>query len=192
MINNSSISENDSAVMDHKQTANQQSKGTWTKFARLAFVGLAASSMVGCVGRFTGGGSIDSVAGAPQKATFGFVIDAVNPDDAGNPTAIKGQFQFNDQAAGVSFHVDQLQPALYAHIFPDIFNPQAVMFAYTGTYTSNEGTGSLDLGVASDKQGLFGTYNKDAVYVNVMSGPYAGYSNTGLVQGGKIQFFPNK
>ena len=192
MKNKSNSIEECPALLGQKQTPNQRSKGKWTQFAMLAVVGLAAASLTGCVGRFTGGGSIDSVAGAPQKATFGFVIDAINPDVNGNPTAVKGQFQFDDHGAGVSFHVNQLQPALYAYILGTVFHPEAVIFAYTGTYTSNEGTGSLDLGVSSDKQGLFGTYNNDAVYVNVASGPYAGYSNAGLVQNGTIQFKPAK
>ena len=197
MINNSSTIGKSLDVTDQKQANSEPSKGKWTKLANLAFVGLASLSMVGCVGRFTGGGSIDSVAGGPQKATFGFVIDAVNPDEAGNPTAIKGQFQYNDHGAGVSFHVDQLTPALYARIYPDIFAPDpAVMFAYHGTYSSAAGTGELDLGVASDRQVLDGPFgssnNKDALFVTVLTGPYAGYENVGLVQDGKIQFKPAK
>jgi hypothetical protein len=97
----------------------------------------------------------------------------------------------------VSFHVAQLEPALYARIYPDIFAPDpAVMFAYSGTYTCNQGSGELELGVASDRQvfdGPFGSANnKDAVFVIVLTGPYAGYENVGLVQDGKIQFKPAK
>lgn len=162
-------------------------------FAMLLAAGFALS-LTGCVGRFTGGGFIDSANGAPKKATFGFVIDAVEPDEFGNPTAVLGQFQFNDHAAGVKFHVNQLEPALYARIYPDFFNPEAVMFAYHGTYTCEAGSGELDLGVSSDQQSFFdsfdGTtyYNQDAVFISVVSGPYAGYENAGVVQGGKIQF----
>jgi hypothetical protein len=194
MKNKSNSIEECPALMGQKQTPNQRSKGKWTQFAMLAVVGLAAASLTGCVGRYTGGGSIDSVAGAPEKATFGFVIDAVNPDEAGYPTAIKGQFQFNDHGAGVSFHVNQFEQAQppYAHILGGLSDPQAVIFAYTGTYTCNKGTGSLDLGVSSDTQVFSGTHNSDAVYVMVWSGPYAGYSNEGLVQNGNIQFKPAK
>ncbi len=193
MTNNSSLSAKDSALTDQNQTAKQQSKSKWTTFARLAFVGLVASSLVGCVGRFTGGGSIDSIAGAPQKATFGFVIDATNPDEDGNPTAVTGQFQYNDHAAGVSFHVDQLTPGAVGRIYPDIFAPDpAVIFAYSGTYSCAAGTGELALGVASDQQVFEGMNNKDALFVTVFTGPYAGYDNVGLVQNGKIQFKPAK
>jgi hypothetical protein len=200
MIGTSNIMEKSTAVVGQAPTASQPGKSKWTGFAKLAFFGLVALSMVGCVGRFTGGGSIDSVAGAPQKATFGFVINAVNPDEAGNPTAIKGQFQYNDHGAGVSFHVAQLEPALYARI---IFAPSdpavipavmSVIFAYSGTYTCNQGSGELELGVASDKQvePFSGQPNMDAVFVTVLTGPYAGYENVGLVQNGKIQFKPAK
>lgn len=54
------------------------------------------------------------------------------------------------------------------------------------------GTGELDLGVASDRQGLFGLFNKDAVFVTVFTGPYAGCENAGLVQNGNIQFRPSR
>jgi hypothetical protein len=101
--------------------------------------------------KITGGGSIDSITGAPEKATFGFGLN-VTPDENGNPTAVKGQFQFNDHSAGVNFHLDRLQPASFALIYPDLSNPMALMFAYEGTYSCNAGTGDLVLGVESDKQ----------------------------------------
>jgi len=180
MINNSNTLEEFPTLVDQKQPASEPSKGTWTRFARLAFVGLASLSMVGCVGRFTGGGSIDSVKGAPQKATFGFVIDATNPDENGNPTALKGQFQFNDHGAGVRFHVAQLEPT-------GSFDPSgsALFFNYIGTYTSDQGSGTLRLGVASHGQlNPDPPYNanSDAVLVEVYDGPYAGYYNSGLVR----------
>ena len=113
MIKNANIIEKGSALPGQGQTGNQRSNAKWRSFARLGFLGLAVLSLTGCIGRYTGGGSIDSLAGAPQKATFGFVIDAVNPDANGYATAVKGQFQYDDHGAGVSFHVDQLTSADY-------------------------------------------------------------------------------
>jgi hypothetical protein len=190
MKNKSNSIEECPALMGQKQTPNQRSKGKWTKFAMLAVVGLAAANLTGCVGKFTGGGSIDSIAGAPQKATFGFVLDAINPDENGNPTALTGQFQFNDHGAGVLFHVAQLEPT-------GTFDPSgpALFFNYIGTYTSDQGSGTLRLGVASHDQVVPfdpSTANSDAVLVDVFDGPYAGYYNSGLVQNGIIQFKPAK
>jgi len=160
----------------------------------LAVVGLAAANLTGCVGRYTGGGSIDSINGAPQKATFGFVLDALDPDANGYPTNVTGQFQFNDHAAGVSFHVNQFESADSWAPGPNFLNPEAVVFNYIGTYTSNQGTGTVQIGVGSHDQvsPLDGSLNSDAVLVDVLDGPYTGYYNFGLVQNGIIQFKPAK
>jgi hypothetical protein len=190
MKNKSNSIEECPALMGQKQTTNQRSKGKWSQLAMLAVVGLAAANLTGCVGRFTGGGSIDSIVGAPQKATFGFVLDAVDPDAGGYPTNVTGQFQFDDHAAGVSFHVNQFEPT-------DSFAPPppALFINYIGTYTCNKGTGTVQIGVAShDQVNPNPPYNanSDAVLVIVHDGPYAGYSNSGLVQNGIIQFKPAK
>ena len=149
---------------------------------------LVASMCVSCEGRYTGGGFIDSAAGAPYKATFGFVIDASEPDASGTPTQVMGQFQYRDHGTGLMFHVNQLQPAGYAYILGGIFDPTAVMFAYSGTYTCSAGTGTLDVAVASHTQIFFGEQNQDALFVDITTGPLAGYSNSGLLRGGTIQF----
>jgi hypothetical protein len=67
------------------------------------------------------------------------------------------------------------------------------LFNYLGTYTCNQGTGSVQIGVAShDQSDPVGDLNSDAVLVSVLDGPYAGYFNYGLVQKGIIQFKPAK
>jgi hypothetical protein len=106
------------------------------KYAMLATVGLIGANQVGYAqveaGKYTGGGFIQSAAGAPQKATFGFNLEGVDGDGDGfvdrvdkfvevpNPfgpfpptlTYIvwwqvgQGQFQYNDHGAGVKFHLD--------------------------------------------------------------------------------------
>jgi len=200
MINNVDISGECSPITNQNQTTKQPAKGRWTQLARLALVGLAASSLTGCVGRFTGGGSIDSVAGAPQKATFGFVINATDPDENGNPTNITGQFQFNDHGAGVSFHVAQLRPTtppgVGGILFDDQDNPVALATVFEGTYSCNAGTGEVWIGAGSEDQVYSNPFvtatNKDAIDVEVLTGPYAGYSNAGLVQHGEVSFFPAK
>ena len=163
----------------------RQGKGTWRKVARMAFVGLAAVSMVSCLGTYTGGGTMDSVAGGKNKATFGFMIEATDPLGEGFPTAVEGQFEYSDRAAGVRFHVAEMEPAYYAEL---ITSPRAYIEIYTGVYTCAEGTGLVDFGVGSDQQ----DGSSDAVSVRVYTGPYAGYYNSGLIKDGNIQFKPTE
>ena len=164
----------------------------FVKFAMLTVSLLFVAMCAGCGGRYTGGGYIDSAAGAPQKAILGFVVDAGDPDPTGFPTTVRGQFQYNDLAAGVRLHVDQMAAAPFASAIGTIFNLQAVVFNYFGTYTSPEGTGDLVLGFGSHVQvSPFGPQqNLDAVMVRVLTGPHAGYLNAGLLRGGTIQFDP--
>jgi hypothetical protein len=90
---------------------------TWKQGAMLAIAGFAVLSLCGCIGRYTGGGSIGSTAGGTQKATFGFVIDAMGPADlSGFPSKVKGQFQYDDHGAGVSFHVGQMTPTDFFYV----------------------------------------------------------------------------
>lgn len=158
-----------------------------------AIAGFAVLSASGCVGRYTGGGYIDStVVGAPQKATFGFVIDAMGPADAnGYPTRVKGRFQYEDKADGVSLHVNQMTPTDYFYYIGT--GAGAAGIQYNGTYSSVNGTGTLTFGVSShDQTDGMGDMDQDSVVIVVLSGPYAGYNNGGLVQGGTIQFRPAK
>lgn len=107
----------------------------------------------------------------------------------------KGQFSFNDHAAGVQFHVDEFHPQPFG-LLGRVDVPTetwAFIATYEGTYTCNAGTGALRLGVSSDTmETAWGDQNADAVFVSIMTGPYEGYENIGLVQGGKIQFKPAK
>ena len=164
--------------------ADQQGKGTWLKVAKMALVGLAAVGMASCLGTYTGGGFIDSAAGAPHKATFGLTIEATDPLGFGEPSAVEGQFEYSDRAAGVRFHVAEMEPAYYAELINSF--PEAYLQIYTGVYTSADGTGLVDFGVGSDQQ----DGNSDSVSVRVLSGPYEGYFNKGLVKGGNIRFKP--
>jgi hypothetical protein len=164
----------------------------WNQCAILAIVGFALLNLSACIGRYTGGGSIDSIADPSQKATFGFVIDAMGPPDAnGFPTKAKGQFQYADHGAGVIFHVDQITPTGAFYVFTNGAGAAGVQ--YNGTYSSVDGKGSLTFGVSShDQTDGLGDMDQDTMFVEVLSGPFAGYANGGYVQHGTIQFRPAK
>jgi len=164
-----------------------------TPGAMAAIVGLSALALVGCAGKYTGGGYIDSViVGANSKAAFGFNIDGTDVDGDGNPDVAKGQFQYDDRAAGVSFHVVVDERPIGLICNPDCFAPGAsVMVPYAGSYSSKDGGGYVTLAVTSINDG-FGNQVDSLWIYGVSSGPYAGYSNYGVVQGGTIKFHPQK
>jgi hypothetical protein len=95
------------------------------KFSRLvlgAAICCAALLQTGCAGRYTGGGYIDSIAGAPQKATFGFNINGIDLDGDQAPDVATGQFQFNDHGTRVSFHVDKFSRLTFGTFSLAIFH----------------------------------------------------------------------
>lgn len=163
------------------------------RFAALATAGLVALTLTGCAGKYTGGGSIDSnIIGAKGKATFGFNIDGTDVDGDGQVDVAKGQFQYDDRPAGVSFHadIDTVLGGLLCN--PDCFADGAsLMVPYAGRYTSKDGDGDVMLGVTSINDGFGNQVNSLWIY-GVSSGPYQGYSNYGVVRGGTIRFHPDK
>lgn len=115
----------------------------------------------------------------------------------------RGQFQYNDHGAGVKFHLDL--DAAY-ELNPDNSIPDRVVFRTTviippfppiiivdgieweGTYSSKDGSGKVFVSVNAEED-AFGSL-VDRLRVWVLSGPYAGYSNAGVVAGGNIQWYP--
>jgi hypothetical protein len=163
-----------------------------TKFAMLAIVGLWVSSLVGCAGRYTGGGFIDSAAGAPQKATFGFDIVGIDLNGDQIPDVASGQFQYDDHGAGVKFHLDDLVPTGITIVYP---SAGRAMTIYDGSYTSKDGDGDAWVAVSANNDFFQNPFTgqifhnpDDHLFVVVNSGPYAGYSNDGTLQGGNIQW----
>lgn len=165
-----------------------------TKCAMLAIVGLIATGLIGCVGTFNGGGYIDSVAGAPAKATFGGTVHTVADPGAAGFAVAMGQFQWNDQGTNVRFHVDNIEGPLYGIVWP-VINPLANMAAFKGTYFSAAGEGEAIFAIGVEDPGwaqIFGNALNDAVFIDVITGPYAGYHNVGLVEGGNVSFEPEE
>lgn len=176
--------------------ATPSASGSYRSLVRLGVLTtavLAVLSLTGCPGKYTGGGSINSnIIGAKGKATFGFNIDGTDVDGDGQVDVAKGQFQYDDHPAGVSFHVvvDGAPGGVLCN--PDCFTPGAsIMVPYAGRYTSKDGDGDVILGVTSINDG-FGNQVDSLWIYGVSSGPYAGYSNYGVVQHGNIKFHPDK
>jgi hypothetical protein len=65
---------------------------------------LAVVGLTGCPGKFTGGGWIDSAAGAPDKAHVAFTVHADDEDGDGLADTYRGQWEYHDNASDVAFH----------------------------------------------------------------------------------------
>ena len=226
MINNSST-RTGPALVDEGETAKAPSKRKSTTFAALALAvivaSLTGSSVSGQVlaGKYTGGGFLNSTAGGGKKATFGFNLEALDRDGDGQVDKVrqvvldpetgeglyrvnwwlaKGEFNYNDQGAGVSFHTDinetlaldennQVAGSMYWLWIITEDNEFISAMVFEGPYTSRAGSGRVQLIVTAEND-QFGVYPRDSVRVYLTGGPYDGYANAGYAQGGDIQWHP--
>ncbi len=169
----------------------------------------------GCAGKYTGGGSIPSTAAESKAgATFGFNLEGVDRNNDGqidiatqyDPVGDfyfgwmvgKGQFNYNDHGANVSFHVDfdamytynpgESLDNIYVRFNEDYTNITAL--TWNGTYTSRAGRGYVTIAVTSNGDWLDSL--DDTIEVTLYGGPYSGYHNSGTIQNGNIQWHPAK
>src|SRR5262249_46930835 len=159
---------------------------------------------------------IDSTAGGNQKATFGFNLEGVDLDGDGLVDVVgvpdpnfppdsgvydvwglgKGQFNYNDHGTGVNFHyecvVNNLTSFPTHGVWPsgvfvaldDNFNPTGAVF--NGAYTSQAGSGTVWITVTTKGDDFSSPNNTIAIVLQ--GGPYDGYTNSGTIQGGNMQF----
>ena len=150
-----------------------------------ALVLVAAIGLAGCTGTYNGGGAIQSASGIPgQKATFGFTIHADNDGvDCDTIESVRGQSQYNDHGTRVSFHARIVG---HAFVQDDEFD---VHLVFVGEYlVRGQPAGRVlirveDLGKGSERGFL---------WLAVLDGPLAGYSNSGIVERGNITYKPDK
>jgi hypothetical protein len=140
----------------------------------------AACGLCACdfPGRATGGGTIPSVSGmSGQKANFGFTAQWCDG-------TYKGQFNFHDkdafgfQPGGVKMSGEVTQAGKEA----GGTGGYGISVSYTSRNPFFPGTGIAYIYVVDNGQGAKAT-SADSVQLYVDSGPFAGYLNTGSVQG---------
>jgi hypothetical protein len=122
---------------------------------------------------FTGGGYIPSAAGDGTKAVFAIHLDAAHPDRP------KAQGTFHDRSAGVKLVIyDGVEWA---------FDGQCVdaRLLYRSILPSTPGQGLV--AVSACDRGEPGTSAGDELRITVEDGPFAGYENEGIIEGGNFQ-----
>lgn len=146
-------------------------------------IGLALLG-AGCrPGKYTGGGWLPSAVESKGKATFGFNLHAYDLDGDGRTDSWKGQFQYNDHAAGVKFHGTPTDGG-----WPETYPPFVGYFI--GVYEPRPGNvgpgGEFDAYIYDfDQDGEFN--DGDYIDILVYSGVYANYANSGYLGGGNIK-----
>jgi hypothetical protein len=150
----------------------------------------------------TGGGFIPSQPTGADKATFGFTTHCKSTtlENGLEAANLKGQFQYYDREADVRFHAF-LEPITEvvggpgvtdACVFLDEqaeqeFGEDSFLLEYRvqgGPKEEREELGIVRIHVVdAGEPGI----NGDELTIEVLSGPYMGYTNTGFIEGGNIQ-----
>jgi hypothetical protein len=167
---------------------------------------VAAGLLVAGCEKATGGGFISSPPPLPgeeeeEKATFGFTTNCKNTTlENGDVAAnLKGQFQYYDREADVRFHaflppVTEIAPpgetdacAFFDEVSEEAFGEDSWLLIYRvqgGPKEEREEEGFVRVRVVdAGEPGI----NGDEITIQVLTGPYEGYTRTGVIEGGNIQ-----
>ena len=170
---------------------------------KLIAIGCAALLMgltSGCAYKVTGGGWIPSADDPLEKANFGFGANGCEAykieDDWVN---FKGRFNYHDKTAGVMMlgepvGIDRctrfgckVQDDGYdfGRVCP---NGYLVKLEYRSTNPKDRGEGQAIVCAYDNGEGMNATPDWLGIYIaHDDTGPYAGYSNEGYIEGGNIQ-----
>jgi hypothetical protein len=162
---------------------------------------VAVGMLVASCERATGGGFIPSQPTGADKATFGFSTNCKNTTlENGAVAQIKGQLQYYDREADVRFHAS-LKPntvevgepgvtdacAFLDEVAEQEFGEDSFVLFYRvqgGPKEERLEEGAVRFHVVDGGEpGI----NGDELTIEVLSGPYEGYTNTGFIEGGNIQ-----
>ena len=138
----------------------------------LAMSGLALALLASACS-FTGGGYIPSATGDGTKAVFAIHLDHKDPDRP------KAQGTFHDRSAGVKLVIyDGLQWG-----FDGLCVDARLLYQSTHPSTPGEGV----VAVSACDRGEPGSSAGDELSISVEDGPFAGYENQGIIEGGNFQ-----
>lgn len=145
----------------------------------------SALAIAGCADKFTGGGTIpstDEVQG--DQANFGFTYKVTDQETGAGKT----QGTYHDEFAP-SYPLGGLELKFTGLLSSASSGPCANGLKGTVSYTSQNsnypGTGQALLKACDTGQPR--NFPGDSIGIDVLSGPYNGYSNEGLLTGGNLQ-----
>ena len=128
----------------------------------------------GCDLLYTGGGTLGSAAEEcddGDQAVFGFVMNSCEDEQ-------KGVFNYHDMAAGV-----KMQGKLITIIYNLLGQPQYALVSYRSTEPTNRGNGTAGISFADNGEGNPADVSHGQFQIWVISGPFAGYANSGDISG---------
>ncbi len=158
--------------------------------AVISLVGSLALFVSGCdtfgPGKYTGGGVMESAIVDGGKANLGFNMQALDKDGDGEIETVKGQLQYKDRGADVSFH-------------------GVITDGSVRTTLSGNSTGEFEGDYRPQPKGVGGTFTvtvfdagepgpseDDSFTIMLTDGEHDGYTNSGLLSNGNIKFHPAK
>lgn len=147
-----------------------------TRFV-VIFGALVLLFTIGCGESVRGGGWLPSAFDPSTKANFGFHSDTTG--DAGE-RSVHGTY--HDQAAGVRLKFTGVVSVGWIG---------GATYTYESQDKKNPGSGTVFVDVSDGGDGVSETGN-DYLNIVVQDGPYAGYQNAGIIQGGNIQHLDKK
>ena len=174
---------------DQEQLTNVASKRNWKPWSILSVVALAAATLVGCAGKYTGSGSIPSVTGDPNRATIAFNVQTDGSEN------FKGQIQFQDRAAGVRVHGEITSSVVLPEgpVFIDGEIWPAGTIVMEGTYTSQPpAVGGGIFNIAAYSPQTPGNKGGGEQLLVILYGAEDTYYNFGHVSGGNVTFHKTK
>lgn len=144
----------------------------WRRTAGLAgLIGVLA--LTGCASKLNGGGFIRSANGI-DRANFGFSYDG--PSDHFRGT-------YHDKALGVRLRGTGVLPPPWTPP-EDTTACIAGIMGYESQNPRQRGAGTLYLQACDGGSTGVG---EDTITINVLTGPFAGYVNSGVVEGGNLK-----
>ena len=167
----------------------------------VGLVGALALFVSGCEGKYTGGGVIDSTIDPAAKASFGFNMQAIDTDgdcEDWGPAGLlcnladeaKGQLQYKDHgtdeedyAKGMSIHGVVTDGAVTFDL-----QDTKIVGKIEGTYKPQPKGESGTFTVYVFDEGEPGASEEDSFSISLSGGAYDGYSNSGLLNNGNIQY----
>jgi hypothetical protein len=144
-------------------------RGLMSKRALLLLPVVGLLGVAGC--KASGGGYIQSATGA-DAAHFGFTFQQTRHGNVVHGSYHDGYVKFRVDGGGGS------GPGSCG----------SATLNYVSTSPDYPGTGQVEVNVCDNGEG---TIDGDTLSVNVISGPYSGYQDSGTVQGGNIQVNQN-
>lgn len=154
------------------------------KLASASLLPISAVALAGCADKFTGGGTIPSTDGtSSDQANFGFTYKITNQSTGAGQAqgAYHDPYAYGYPLGGLALKFAGL---FSGDTTPGLNNCMDGTENYVSQNPNYPGSGQVFLKACDNGEpGI----NNDGIYIDVLSGPYIGYIDSGTLTGGNLQ-----